>query len=67
MTVERAERQIASKMELIVKDTIELPEGLDWDTIHAAVEAVEAWELRADGLATELAIELFRIFNRGRP
>lgn len=54
-------------MELIVKDTIELPEGLDWDTIHAAVEAVEAWELRADGLATELAIELFRIFNRGRP
>jgi hypothetical protein len=45
---------------------IAVPEALDWDTVKKAVAAIEEWELHADGLATELAIELFCIFNRGR-
>jgi hypothetical protein len=45
-------------------ELIELPEGLDWDTVEIAVRAVEVWEIRGDGLATDLVIELFKILSR---
>jgi hypothetical protein len=42
---------------------IALPKGLDWDTVQAGVQIVENWELRADGLATELVIRLYELFS----
>lgn len=40
-----------------------LPEGLDWDTVQAAVAIIEDWELRADGTATELTIRLYEVLS----
>ena len=39
-----------------------LPEGLRIDTLHEAVSLIEAWELAGDVLATDLAIELYKLF-----
>lgn len=45
---------------------IVLPEGLDWDTVQEATEAIEAWELRADASTVELVITIYRIVSRRR-
>lgn len=42
---------------------ITLPDGLDWDTVCEAVSLIEDWELQADGLATDLVIELYKLFG----
>jgi hypothetical protein len=34
-------------------------EELDWNRVEVEVKIVEEWELRADGMATDLVITLY--------
>jgi hypothetical protein len=47
-------------------DRIIFPAGLDWDTAHDAVKIIQDWELRADGLAIELVVQLFNLLLAAR-
>ena len=45
------------------EDRTTLPDGLDWDTALAAVQIIEDWELRADGLAIDLVVRLYELLS----
>lgn len=44
------------------EDRIALPDGLDWDTVHAAVQVIEDWELRGDCSPVDLVVRLYELF-----
>ena len=43
---------------------IELPDGLDWDTLREAVTIVLELETHADSLAADLVIALYPVLSR---
>jgi hypothetical protein len=48
--------------ERVEKEGLVLPRGLDGDTLAAAIEIIEAWEMEEGTMATYLALDLFELF-----
>jgi hypothetical protein len=44
-------------------EKLDLPDGLNWETLKAAVEIIDEWELDGSDSNVALAISLFQLFS----